>query len=174
MFRNPFPLRRQSPSKEEIRKFELVTIFVGQQSADYSSGRSFVSSPMSGIKIPAGALPPERVHFSLPLSKEKRENVELSVAKALATGRAVGGGIFLTSKDSKFAYIRSEGDTEVPLDVQVPLLKSHDRDLGLQRNQTHSIYFVKANAATFARLFVRVLHGKAFCRAETRAEQQVV
>ncbi len=120
---------------------------------------------MSGIKFPVGLPPPERVHFSLPLSKQKRENVELEVAKMLASGKAIAGGIFLTSKDSKFAYIRCEGDTEVPLHEQVPALRSHDRDLGLLRNYTHTIYFVKANAGTFARLFVRVLKGEALTRA---------
>ncbi len=113
--------------------------------------------------------PPSDIQFVIPLGRDKRENVELELAKKLATGKSVDGGIFFTSKDCKFVYLRCEGDTEVPLRDQVPLLKSQDRDLGLKRNTTHSIYFVKANPCVYARLFVRVLKGESDSWAECRA-----
>ncbi len=98
--------------------------------------------------------------FVVPLGPAGQAEQELKLAQILAAGKSIEGGIFLTSKDNKFSYIRCEGDTEVPLVQQVPSLKSHDRDLGPKRLECHRINFVKANTHEFARLFARVLKGK--------------
>ncbi len=103
--------------------------------------------------------------FALPLHHQKREAMEHELAKKLASGKQVVGGIFLTSRANQFEYIKCEGDTEIPLIEQFPMLKSHDRDLGPKRRETRTIYFVKANTGHHARLFVRVLAGKAFSQA---------
>ncbi len=100
------------------------------------------------------------IKFVLPYGPEKRENIEIELAKKLATGKLVEGGIFLTSTFNRFAYIRSEGDTEIPLRDQFPLLKSQDKDLGTKRRETRTIYFVKDSRGVDARLFVRVIAGK--------------
>ncbi len=102
------------------------------------------------------------VRVILPIGPQQQASRELELAKWLAGGKHIQGSIFFTSRDMKFSYINIDGDTEVSLREQVPDLISHDRDLGLKRNKTHSISFVKANPPTYARLFVRVLSGKAF------------
>ncbi len=113
------------------------------------------------------------VRVVLPIGPQQQANRELELAKWLASGKHVQGGIFFTSRDMKFMFINIAGDTEVPLYEQVPDLRSHDRDLGLKRNITHSISFVKSNPPTYARLFVRVLSGKAFSRAYGQASMRM-
>ncbi len=105
---------------------------------------------------------PTKMRVVLPIGPEQQANRELELAKLLASGKNVISGIFFTSRDMRFSFIGIEGDTEIPLRDQVPELRSQDCDLGLKRNKTHTISFVKANPPTYARLFVRVLAGKAF------------
>ncbi len=104
--------------------------------------------------------------MSLPLAQNKRLDRELELAKLLATGRQIAGAIVFSSKYDTFEYLRSSGDTETPLDVQIPAIKSHDRELGpVVRGTTYRLHYVKSDIGYYARVFLRVIVGMTFSQA---------
>ncbi len=116
------------------------------------------------------------VTMSLPLGQQKRQDRELELAKLLATGRQIAGAIVFSSKYDMFEFLRSSGDTEVPLDMQIPELRLHDRELGPSvRCKTFSLHYMKSDIGYYVRLFVRVIVGKTdLCASDEAAALDAV
>ncbi len=101
------------------------------------------------------------VTMSLPLAQQKRQDRELELAKLLATGHQIAGAIVFSSKYDMFEFLRSSGDTEVPLEEQIPALRLHDRELGpVVRGATYRVHYMKSDIGYYVRLFTRVIVGK--------------
>ena len=97
----------------------------------------------------------------LALGPDKRADRELQLAQMLATGRMIAGAILFTSKYDMFEYVSLTGETEDPLDVQMPIIRAHDKELRpVDRNQNYMLHYLRSDIGFYTRIFMRVLVGK--------------
>ncbi len=111
--------------------------------------------------------------MTIPLGPVRRDEQEQGLAKTLAAGRSIVGGIFFTSRHGQFEYLRMEGDTEPPMVQQCPILRAHDVDLGKRRTQSFMMHYFPEDYGHHAKLFMRVLKGRLQLRLQLEIKSRL-